>query len=80
MANYTQAQCDASTLDRKKLIDGSWQIFGVNGDNQPLKFIDSVSAGNASIATSKTNAHLFMKESYQYVGTPEDLSTEPESI
>jgi hypothetical protein len=67
MANYTQAQCDSSTLTREKLADGSWFIRGYNSEGQPIEFADTVSASNASLATSKTNAHAFMKANCEYL-------------
>lgn len=80
MAKYTQAQCDASTIEREKLSDGSWFIRGYNQDNQYFEFPDTISASDATKATSKTNAHTYLKANEEYLTPASNSSTEPEKL
>lgn len=80
MAKFTQEQCDASIVTREKDTSGNWFIRVTNEDGKYCEFFDTVSASNASEATSTTNAHAYLKENCEYKTTTLTLSTQPEEI
>ena len=80
MAKFNQADCDASKITRQKTEDGSWIIKVVNANGVYLEFPDPVSAPDASLATSKTNAHAYLIANCECDSGSVDLSTSPEVL
>ena len=80
MANFTQAQCDASRITREKDKAGNWQIRVSNENGLYCEFPDTLSAANATVETSRKNADTHLKKHCEFKTAAEDLSTEQETI
>lgn len=80
MAKFTEEQCDASDITREKLKNGSWFIRVTNEDGEYCDHPDTVSEPDASLETSKVNAHTYLMEECEYEEATEDNSTKPEIL
>lgn len=87
MENMTQAQCDNCTslsTEKRYEEDGTtfkdhWVRF-YNEHGEYGEFADEVSAGNASDATRKTNAHAHMKANCEMKAAKISTSDAPISL
>lgn len=87
MAHFTQTQCDnlqSLTTEKRYESDGTtfkdYWVRATDENGTYYEWADETSASNASVATRKTNAHTYLKDTCDFVIPAPSTVDAPESI